>query len=90
MWNKKVKWFDESYKWIFLGIAIIGGPLMQIVNFICSRLFISTMIHTIIVFGILVFQIIGLISACITIHKYNKLEKSKKESFFNDNKKSIF
>jgi len=90
MWNKKVKWFDESYKWVFLGIAIVGGPLIQIVNSICNRLFISTEVHTIIVFGILVFQIIGLISACITIHKYDKLKKSKKESLFSDNKKSIF
>lgn len=87
MWNKKVKGFDESYKWIFLGIAIVGGPLIQIMNFISNRLFLSPMVHTIIVFGILIFQMIGLISACITIHKYNKL---KKKDVFSDNKKSVF
>lgn len=81
MWNKKVKWFEEPYKWIFLGIAIIGGPLIQIVNFVCNRFSIHPMIHDIIIYGILLFQIIGLISACITIHKYDRLKKSKKNIF---------
>lgn len=81
MWNKKVKWFEEPYKWIFLGIAIIGGPLIQIVNFVCNRLSIHSMIHAIIIYGIVVFQIIGLVSACITIHKYDRYRKSKKSIF---------
>lgn len=81
MWNKKVKWFEESYKWIFLGIAIIGGPLIQIINFISNRFSMHPRIHDIIIYGILLFQIIGLISACITIHKYDKLKKSKKSIF---------
>lgn len=83
MWNKEVKWLDESYKWIFLGIAIIGGPLIQIVNSISNRLDLSPMVHTIIVFGILTFQIIGLVIACITIHKWDKFRKR-------NNRKSIF
>ena len=87
MWNRKVKWFDESYKWAFLGIAIVGGPLIQIMNFISNRLFLSPKVHTLIVLGILIVQMIGLICACITIHKYNKL---KKKNVFSDNKKSVF
>ena len=87
MWNKEVKWFEEPYQWIFLGIVIIGGPLIQIVHFICNRLSVYSMIHAIIIYGIVVFQVIGLISACITIHKYDKL---RKKNLFSSNKKSIF
>ena len=83
MWNKEIKWFEESYKWIFLGIAIIGGPLIQIINSIGNRLDLPLIIHNIIVFGILVFQIIGLVIASITIRKYDKLRKK-------NSKKSIF
>ena len=83
MWNKEVKWFEESYKWIFLGIAIIGGPLIQITNSISNKLELHPVVHTAIVFGILTFQIIGLIIACITIHKYDKFRKRS-------NRKSIF
>lgn len=83
MWNKKVKWFEESYKWIFLGMAIIGGPLIQITNSISNKVDLSPILHAIIIYGILTFQIIGLVIACITIHKYDKFRKK-------NSKKSIF
>lgn len=45
------------------------------------KLDLHPIIHTIIVFGILAFQIIGLISAYITERKYDKFKKSKKSIF---------
>lgn len=67
---------------VFLSIAIIGGPLVQIINSICNRLSVRPEINTIIICEILVFQIADLVSACIAIHKRDKFRKR-------NNRKSI-
>lgn len=71
MWDKKAHWFDYVYTYVFLGIAIAGGPILNLL-----RIFeINRTIKGIIMFVILIIQFICLILGIISCHKNKKYKR---------------